>query len=71
MFGLFFINHPDLRTLILDYGFTGYPLRKDYPLSGYLELRYSDMFNDIVYEPLNLAQAYRFFSFSSSWEVDF
>ena len=59
MFGIFFINHPDLRRILTDYGFDGFPLRKDFPLTGYTELRYDDEKSNIVYEPLELAQEYR------------
>jgi NADH dehydrogenase (ubiquinone) Fe-S protein 3 len=61
MFGIFFENHPDLRRILTDYGFDGFPLRKDFPLSGYLELRYSDSKKKILYEPVQLSQEYRFF----------
>jgi NADH:ubiquinone oxidoreductase subunit C len=65
MFGIFFINHPDLRRILTDYGFDGFPLRKDFPLTGYTELRYDDEKSNIVYEPLELAQEYRLFNFTS------
>jgi len=65
MFGIFFINHPDLRRILTDYGFDGFPLRKDFPLTGYIELRYDDEKSNIVYEPLELAQEYRLFNFTS------
>ena len=65
MFGIFFIQHNDLRRILTDYGFKGYPFRKDFPLTGYIELRYDDQKHDIVYEPLSLAQELRFFNFSS------
>jgi NADH:ubiquinone oxidoreductase subunit C len=67
MFGIYFINHPDLRKILTDYGFEGYPLRKDFPLTGYLELRYDDKKRSIVYENLEISQEYRFFNFSNSW----
>jgi NADH-quinone oxidoreductase subunit C len=65
MFGIFFFNHYDLRRLLTDYSFTGYPLRKDYPLSGYIEIRFDDSLNTIIYEPIVLSQAYRIFSFQN------
>lgn len=70
MFGIFFINHNDLRRILTDYGFRGFPLKKDFPLSGYIELRYDDLRGMITYEPLELAQELRFFNFSSGWEKD-
>ena len=70
LFGIFFIQHNDLRRILTDYGFKGYPFRKDFPLTGYIELRYDDQKHDIVYEPLSLAQELRFFNFSSGWELD-
>ncbi len=69
MFGVFFDNHPDLRRIMTDYGFEGHPLRKDFPQSGYTELRYDEEKKRIVYEPLELTQAYRNFNAgSTSWE---
>ena len=68
MFGVFFINHPDLRRILTDYGFDGFPLRKDFPLTGYIEVRYDDEKANIVYEPLELSQEYRLFNFTSPWE---
>lgn len=69
MFGIFFTNHPDLRRLLTDYGFEGHPLRKDFPLSGYVEVRYDDSEKRVLTEPVQLAQEFRFFDFSSPWEV--
>jgi NADH:ubiquinone oxidoreductase subunit C len=65
MFGVFFINHPDLRRILTDYGFDGFPLRKDFPLTGYIEIRYDDESANIVYEPLEMSQEYRLFNFTS------
>ena len=65
MFGIFFNNHPDLRRILTDYGFDGFPLRKTFPLTGYIELRYDDEKMHIVYEPLELSQNFRFFNFLS------
>jgi NADH-quinone oxidoreductase subunit C len=68
MFGVFFINHPDLRRILTDYGFDGFPMRKDFPLTGYVEVRYDDSISSIVYEPLEMSQEYRLFNFISPWE---
>jgi len=68
MNGIFFEGHPDLRRILTDYGFEGHPLRKDFPLTGYVELRYDDAQKKVVYEPVKLAQAYRSFDFTSPWE---
>jgi NADH-quinone oxidoreductase subunit C len=68
MNGIFFENHPDLRRLLTDYGFEGHPLRKDFPLSGYVELRYDDSQKRVIYEPIEMSQEYRIFNFKSSWE---
>jgi len=65
MFGIFFNNHPDLRRMLTDYGFKGHPLRKDFPLTGFVEVRYSDYRKRIAYEPVVLAQEYRVFTLSS------
>lgn len=71
MYGIFFFNHKDLRRVLTDYGFRGFPFRKDFPLTGYIELRFDDTKGDVTYEPLELAQELRFFNFSSGWERDF
>ena len=68
MYGILFSNHPDLRRLLTDYGFQGYPLRKDFPLSGYQEVRYDDELKRVVYEPVKLTQEFRQFDFESPWE---
>ena len=68
MYGIIFDQHPDLRRLLTDYGFEGYPLRKDFPLSGYQEVRYDEERKAVVYEPVNLPQEYRSFDFMSPWE---
>jgi NADH:ubiquinone oxidoreductase subunit C len=68
MFGIFFYDHPDLRRILTDYGFDGFPFRKNFPLTGYFELRYDDEKMHIVYEPVELAQTYRYFNFLSPWE---
>lgn len=70
LFGVFFFNNLDLRRILTDYGFRGFPFRKDFPLTGYIELRYDDSKGDIVYEPVELAQELRFFNFSTGWEKD-
>ncbi len=68
MFGVAFIDHPDLRRILTDYGFEGHPLRKDFPLTGYVEVRYDDGQKRIVYEPVKLTQEFRSFDFLSPWE---
>jgi NADH-quinone oxidoreductase subunit C len=68
MFGVYFVGNKDLRRILTDYGFEGHPLRKDFPLSGYTEVRYDDGEKRIVVEPLELAQEFRYFNFSSPWE---
>lgn len=67
MYGIFFKNHSDLRRILTDYGFDGFPLRKDFPQTGYLELRYNYDYKHLVYEPLELAQEFRNFDFLSPW----
>jgi NADH dehydrogenase (ubiquinone) Fe-S protein 3 len=69
MFGVYFANHPDLRRILTDYGFEGHPFRKDFPLSGYTEVRYDDELERVVIEPLELSQEFRKFNYSSPWEV--
>ena len=72
LFGILFTGHPDLRRLLTDYGFQGHPLRKDFPLTGFLEVRYDNEQSRVVYEPVSLAQEYRSFDFLSPWEgVDY
>ncbi|MCV6575399.1 MAG: NADH-quinone oxidoreductase subunit C [Cohaesibacter sp.] len=68
MYGILFSGHPDLRRLLTDYGFDGHPLRKDFPLTGYYEVRYDDEKKRVVYEPVKLAQEFRSFDFLSPWE---
>jgi NADH-quinone oxidoreductase subunit C len=68
MYGIHFADHPDLRRLLTDYGFRGYPLRKDFPLTGYVEVRYDDELKRVVYEPVKLTQEFRNFDFQSPWE---
>ncbi|KAF9473311.1 hypothetical protein BDN70DRAFT_885972 [Pholiota conissans] len=68
LFGIFFENHPDLRRILTDYGFEGHPLRKDFPLTGYTEVRYDEERKRVVYEPLQLTQAFRNFESLSPWE---
>ncbi len=68
LYGVFFADHPDLRRLLSDYGFEGHPLRKDFPLTGYVEVRYDEEQKRVVYEPVQLAQELRSFDFLSPWE---
>ncbi|XP_034536837.1 NADH dehydrogenase [ubiquinone] iron-sulfur protein 3, mitochondrial [Notolabrus celidotus] len=69
MFGVFFANHPDLRRILTDYGFEGHPFRKDFPLSGYVEVRYDDEMKRVVAEPVELSQEFRKFDLNTPWEV--
>ena len=72
LYGVLFTGHPDLRRLLTDYGFDGHPLRKDFPLTGYVEVRYDDDQKRVVYEPVKLTQEFRSFDFESPWEgVDY
>lgn len=72
LYGILFSGHPDLRRLLTDYGFEGHPLRKDFPLTGYVEVRYDDDQKRVVYEPVQLNQEFRNFDFLSPWEgVDY
>lgn len=68
LFGVYFKDHPDLRRILTDYGFDGHPLRKDFPLVGYKEIRYDDSSRRIVYEPIEFAQEYRHYDYTSPWQ---
>jgi NADH-quinone oxidoreductase subunit C len=68
LYGILFTGHPDLRRILTDYGFEGHPLRKDFPLTGFVEVRYDDDQKRVIYEPVRLAQAFRDFDFLSPWE---
>jgi len=68
MFGVFFKNHPNLKRILTDYGFQGHPLRKDFPLTGFLEMRYNESYKRVMNESIELSQEYRTFNFISTWE---
>lgn len=68
LYGVLFSDHPDLRRLLTDYGFQGHPMRKDFPMTGYVEVRYDDEQKRVVYEPVKLTQEFRQFDFQSPWE---
>ena len=68
LFGIFFFNHPDLRRILTDYGFVGHPFKKDFPINGYIELRFDEEKYSIVYEPIEIMQEYRLFNFLNPWE---
>jgi NADH-quinone oxidoreductase subunit C len=68
LYGVWFSDHPDLRRILTDYGFEGHPLRKDFPLTGFVEVRWDDVQKRVVYEPVKLTQEFRNFDFLSPWE---
>jgi NADH-quinone oxidoreductase subunit C len=68
LYGIYFSNHPDLRRILTDYGFEGHPLRKDFPLTGFVEVRYDIEQKRVIYEPVKLRQEFRSFDFQSPWE---
>jgi len=68
MYGIFFKNHPNLKRILTDYGFQGYPLRKDFPLSGFIEMKYNETDKRVISESLELSQEYRTFNFLSPWD---
>ena len=68
MYGIMFADHPDFRRILTDYGFSGHPLRKDFPLTGYSEVRYSEEDKRVVYEPVSLTHEFRSFDYASPWE---
>jgi len=70
LYGIWFSDHPDLRRILTDYGFEGHPLRKDFPLTGFVEMRWDDVQKRVIYEPVKLTQEFRRFDFLSPWEGD-